>query len=126
MLSKPSSRRAYDARSPGTPHNLFSTRPADATFNGVLYAVFCDFVDGDLETLRNFLCEYPSLPICHPLTRFACSLPTSPSFARTDAVDHVSPAMSLGEERIEALLKSLSSVRQLLLGAWIAAHRILF
>lgn len=56
VLSKPSSRRAYDSRTPGAPPpNLFATRPADATFNGVLYSVFCDFVEGDLETLRTFL-----------------------------------------------------------------------
>ncbi|KAH7106307.1 DnaJ-domain-containing protein [Auriculariales sp. MPI-PUGE-AT-0066] len=87
VLSKPSSRRMYDTRTPGTPHNLFSTRPAENTFNGVLYTVFCDFCDGDLEALRNFLY----------------------------AVDHINPGISLGEDKIEDVLNSLSSLRDLLM-----------
>ncbi|EJD49027.1 DnaJ-domain-containing protein [Auricularia subglabra TFB-10046 SS5] len=89
VLSKPSLRHAYDSRSPDSPPpNLFSTRPADATLNGVLYSVFADFVEGDLETLRTFL----------------------------HAVDQINPAISFGEDKIEALLQSLSSLRDLLLG----------
>lgn len=41
-----------------------STQCADETLNSVLYGVFCDFMDGDLETIRTFLSESLRFPHC--------------------------------------------------------------
>lgn len=58
VLSKPSSRRLYDSRSSSVNFDVFAARPpnhADETFRGVIVGVFNDFLDGDLEVIRNLL-----------------------------------------------------------------------
>jgi hypothetical protein len=58
ILSKPSSRRAYELRSTKAPYDVFSARPrtaADETFRAVILGVFNDFLDGDLEVIRSML-----------------------------------------------------------------------
>ena len=60
VLSKPSSRRIYDARSRSAPYDVFSTQPstpAEETFRGVVLGIFNDFLDGDLEMIRTLLSE---------------------------------------------------------------------
>jgi len=58
VLSKPSSKRLYDSRSPSSAYDVFAARPtghADETFRGVVLGVFNDFLDGDLEVIRTLL-----------------------------------------------------------------------
>ena len=61
ILSKPSSKRLYDARTPATRYDVFTSRPpehAEETFRSVIIGVFNDFLDGDLEFIRNLLSVY--------------------------------------------------------------------
>jgi DnaJ-class molecular chaperone len=58
ILSKPSSKRLYDNRSPTTTYDVFAARPsghAEETFRGVVLGVLNDFLDGDLEVIRTLL-----------------------------------------------------------------------
>lgn len=60
ILSKPSSRRLYDSRSPSSSYDVFSAHPAghaEETFRSVIIGVFNDFLDGDLEVIRSLLSE---------------------------------------------------------------------
>lgn len=63
-LRNPTTRRAYDARREPLMNPEVSTQCADETLNSVLYGVFCDFMDGDLETIRTFLSESLRFPHC--------------------------------------------------------------
>ncbi|KIK62376.1 hypothetical protein GYMLUDRAFT_41807 [Collybiopsis luxurians FD-317 M1] len=58
VLSKPSSKRMYDRRSPYAKYDVFSTRPtghAEETFRNVVIGIFNDFLDGDLEVIKALL-----------------------------------------------------------------------
>lgn len=58
MLSKPTSKRVYDASAKKATADFFSARSyahAEETFRGVVLGVFNDFLDGDLETVRTLL-----------------------------------------------------------------------
>jgi DnaJ-class molecular chaperone len=61
VLSKPSLKRTYDARSSDPTYNVFASHPsihADETFKGVVIGVFNDFLDGDLEVIKTLLSVY--------------------------------------------------------------------
>lgn len=63
ILSKPSSRRLYDSRSPSSSYDVFSSHPAghaEETFRSVIIGAFNDFLDGDLEVIRSLLSVYLS------------------------------------------------------------------
>lgn len=58
VLSKPSLKRTYDARSSDPTYNVFvshSSTHADETFRSVVIGVFNDFLDGDLEVIKTLL-----------------------------------------------------------------------
>lgn len=60
VLSKPSSRRLYDSRTPAATYDYFAARPntnAEETFRGVVLGVINDFLDGDIEIIRTLLSE---------------------------------------------------------------------
>ncbi|KIY68854.1 DnaJ-domain-containing protein [Cylindrobasidium torrendii FP15055 ss-10] len=87
ILSKPSSRRNYDARSPSSEYDVFSAHPAghaEETFRSVIIGVFNDFLDGDLEVIRTLL----------------------------KAINELNPALSLGEDGINSVLTTLQRIRQ--------------
>ncbi|KAG9014011.1 hypothetical protein FRB94_000208 [Tulasnella sp. JGI-2019a] len=103
-LSQPSSRRSYDRNKAHFPYpyatptsssnnaaqsSTASSRAASAddTLNAVLYGVFCDFMDGDVEMIRTFL----------------------------RAMGEINAKMSMGDETIEGLLNSLMRLREVLL-----------
>lgn len=61
VLSKPSLKRTYDARSSDSTYNVFASHTsthADETFKGVVIGVFNDFLDGDLEVIKSLLSVY--------------------------------------------------------------------
>ncbi|OCH90337.1 DnaJ-domain-containing protein [Obba rivulosa] len=87
VLSKPSSRRSYDSRPRNTPYDFFSSRPfshSEETFRGVLFGVFNDLLDGDLEMVRSLL--------------------------RT--VNDMNPSLRIGEDGINSVLVTLQSIRE--------------
>ncbi|KAF8893297.1 hypothetical protein CPB85DRAFT_1330854 [Mucidula mucida] len=87
ILSKPSSRRLYDSRSPSSSYDVFSAHPAghaEETFRSVIIGVFNDFLDGDLEVIRSLL----------------------------KAINDLNPALSLGEDGINSVLTTLQRIRQ--------------
>ncbi|EIN04958.1 DnaJ-domain-containing protein [Punctularia strigosozonata HHB-11173 SS5] len=87
VLSKPSSKRIYDARPPSADYDFFATRPyghADQTFRSVVVGVFNEFLDGDLEMVRTLL----------------------------KSVNDLNPGLRLGEDSIDAVLESLHSIRK--------------
>ena len=58
ILSKPASRKVYDARSSKEAFDFFSTRAyaqSEETCRSVVLGVFNDFLEGDLETVRTLL-----------------------------------------------------------------------
>jgi curved DNA-binding protein CbpA len=58
ILSKPSSKRLYDNRSPSSTFDVFAAHPsghAEETFRGVVLGVLNDFLDGDLEVFKTLL-----------------------------------------------------------------------
>ncbi|KAG5341575.1 hypothetical protein C0989_009277 [Termitomyces sp. Mn162] len=86
VLSKPSSRRLYDSRSSSVDFDVFAARPpnhADETFRGVIFGVFNDFLDGDLETC-----------------------------ASTEAINDVNPSIKLGDDGIDSVLSTLEAIRE--------------
>ncbi|GBE88484.1 hypothetical protein SCP_1303000 [Sparassis crispa] len=87
VLSKPSSKRSYDSRSPNSSYDIFAARPyppPEETFRSVVIGVFNDLLDGDLEMIRTLL--------------------------RT--VNDMNPALRLGEEGINSVLFTLQSIRE--------------
>ncbi|KAJ7581659.1 hypothetical protein C8J56DRAFT_249414 [Mycena floridula] len=89
VLSKPSSKRAYDTNSKrhGTDYDVFSTRSpsfGDETFRTVVISVFNDFLEGDLEIVRGYL----------------------------NAINDMNPSLGLGDDGIDKLLGALLSVRE--------------
>ncbi|PCH42643.1 DnaJ-domain-containing protein [Wolfiporia cocos MD-104 SS10] len=84
VLSSPASRRAYDARPPHAPFDLFAARPADATLRDAVLGVLNDLIDGDLDVVRAML----------------------------HTVDNVNPALHLGEDGIDSVLRTLHAIRQ--------------
>ncbi|GLB40580.1 putative dnaJ molecular chaperone homology domain [Lyophyllum shimeji] len=87
VLSKPSSRRLYDNRSPSSGFDAFSARPpnhADETFRGVILGVFNDFLDGDLEVIRTLL----------------------------RAINDINPSIKLGDEGIDSVVATLEAIRE--------------
>ncbi|THV03179.1 DnaJ-domain-containing protein [Dendrothele bispora CBS 962.96] len=87
VLSKPSSKRLYDGRSPRSPYNAFAARPtghAEETFRGAVISVFNDFLDGDLEVIRNFL----------------------------KTTSDLNPSLGLGDEGINSVITALQSIRE--------------
>jgi hypothetical protein len=86
-LRNPTTRRSYDVRKEPLVNPTFSSQCADDTLNSVLYGVFCDFMDGDLETIRTFLM----------------------------AVNDISPTANLSEETIDSLLGTFRKLREVLL-----------
>ncbi|KAI0636190.1 DnaJ-domain-containing protein [Trametes polyzona] len=86
ILSKPSSKRLYDARSQQAPFDFFASRSfpqAEETFRSVVIGVFNDLLDGDLEMVRTLL----------------------------SAVNSMNPSLQLGEEGINSVLMTLQSIR---------------
>ncbi|KAI0648882.1 DnaJ-domain-containing protein [Trametes meyenii] len=86
ILSKPSSRRLYDARSQQAPFDFFASRSfpqAEETFRSVVIGVFNDLLDGDLEMVRTLL----------------------------SAVNNMNPSLQLGEEGINSVLMTLQAIR---------------
>lgn len=86
ILSKPASKRCYDANAPRTSCD-FSARPyaqAEETFRSVVLGVFNDFLEGDLETVRTLL----------------------------RAMNDLNPSLSLGDEGIDMILHSLEAIRE--------------
>jgi len=87
VLSKPSSKRLYDARARSSTYDLFSAHPtghAEETFRGVVLAIFNDFLDGDLEMIKTLL----------------------------KAINDINPSFKLGDEGIDSVLLTLQSIRQ--------------
>ncbi|KAJ7284837.1 DnaJ domain-containing protein [Mycena rebaudengoi] len=87
ILSQPASRRAYDARSPLSKYDVFSTHPsghAQETFRSIVIGAFDDFLDGDLEVIRTLL----------------------------KAINDINPSLSMGEEGINSVLNSLQRIRE--------------
>ncbi|PPR04584.1 hypothetical protein CVT24_012012 [Panaeolus cyanescens] len=87
VLSKPSSRRLYDNRSPSANFDLFSTwrtGSAEDTFRGVMVGIFNDFLDGDLEVIRTLL----------------------------KAINDINPSIKLGDEGIDSVLLTLQAIRE--------------
>ncbi|KAI0366321.1 DnaJ-domain-containing protein [Pilatotrama ljubarskyi] len=86
ILSKPSSKRLYDARSQQAPFDFFASRSfpqAEETFRSVVIGVFNDLLDGDLEMVRTLL----------------------------SAVNNMNPSLQLGEEGINSVLMTLQAIR---------------
>ncbi|KAF8573661.1 DnaJ-domain-containing protein [Ramaria rubella] len=110
VLSSASAKRTYDAKlrtRSSTPTSdvdaeadIFGTpRPAQHaqdTFNGVLGAVFADFMEGDFEMIRTFL----------------------------RAIHEINPAVNMGEESIESLINSFRALRELILVSQTYTHLI--
>jgi curved DNA-binding protein CbpA len=87
ILSKPSSKRSYDHRSPYTKYDVFSARPnghAEETFRSVVIGIFNDFLDGDLEVIRTLL----------------------------KAISDFNPSLTLGDDGVNSVLATLQSVRE--------------
>ncbi|KAL0954771.1 hypothetical protein HGRIS_003721 [Hohenbuehelia grisea] len=87
ILSKPTSRHAYDARSPSAPYDYFAARPtahSEQTFRNVVLGAFNDFLDGDLEVIRTIL----------------------------KTINDINPALKLGDEGINSVLLTLQSIRE--------------
>ncbi|CDO76504.1 hypothetical protein BN946_scf184361.g3 [Trametes cinnabarina] len=86
ILSEPSSKRVYDARSQHASFDFFASRSfpqAEETFRSVVIGVFNDLLDGDLEMVRTLLC----------------------------AVNSMNPSLQLGEEGINSVLMTLQAIR---------------
>lgn len=86
VLSKPSTKRLYDSRSPHATYDIFSASPfppPEETFRSVVIGVFNDILDGDLDMIRTLL----------------------------RAVNEMNPALRLGEEGINSVFVTLRSVR---------------
>ncbi|KIL67490.1 hypothetical protein M378DRAFT_159302 [Amanita muscaria Koide BX008] len=99
ILSKPSSKRLYDSRSPTSVYDPFSSRPgvhAEDTLKGVVLGAFNDFIDGDLEVIRTLL----------------------------ESVDAASPSLRLGNEGITSILKTLHAIRERALTCRICMHAL--
>ncbi|KAJ7158909.1 hypothetical protein C8R46DRAFT_404389 [Mycena filopes] len=87
VLSSQPLRRSYDARSPNSNYDVFSTHPtghAQETFRSVVMGVFDDFLEGDLEMIRTLL----------------------------KAINDINPSLALGEEGINSVLNSLQRIRE--------------
>ncbi|KAH9943707.1 DnaJ-domain-containing protein [Amylocystis lapponica] len=87
VLSKPSSKRLYDNRSPSAGYDIFASRPfpqPEETFRNVVIGVFNDLLDGDFEMIRTML----------------------------RAVNDINPSLRLGEEGINSVLMTFQSIRE--------------
>lgn len=87
VLSKPSSKRIYDSRSPAAQANCFdfqSSMHAEETFKGVIVSVINDFLDGDMEMIRTLL----------------------------RAINDINPSLKLGDEGINSVLAVFQTIRQ--------------
>ncbi|KAJ6513413.1 DnaJ domain-containing protein [Mycena sanguinolenta] len=84
VLSQPASKRSYDARSPFSKYDAFSTNHADNTFRSIVLSVFDDFLEGDLEMIRSLL----------------------------KSITDINPSLSMGEEGINSVLNSLQRLRE--------------
>ncbi|XP_006459134.1 hypothetical protein AGABI2DRAFT_183915 [Agaricus bisporus var. bisporus H97] len=87
VLSKPSLKRTYDARSSDSTYNVFASHTsthADETFKGVVIGVFNDFLDGDLEVIKSLL----------------------------KTIHEMHPSMRLGEDGINSVLLTLEAIRE--------------
>lgn len=94
----------YDNRSASSTYNAFDARPAGyakETFRSVVFDIFNDFLDGDLEVVRTLLSTFPRL--------FPCPLSYSPLFS--EAVNDMNPSLKLGDDGIDAILSALESIR---------------
>ncbi|KIP11069.1 hypothetical protein PHLGIDRAFT_18148 [Phlebiopsis gigantea 11061_1 CR5-6] len=86
ILSTPASKRVYDAKAAKAPFDFFSARAysrAEDTFRDVVLGVFTDFLEGDLETVRVLL----------------------------RAMNDLNPSLSLSDEGVDTILRSLHSIR---------------
>jgi len=92
VLSKPASRRLYDTRPTSSRYDVFTSRPpehAEETFRNVIVGIFNDFLDGDLEIIRNLL----------------------------RALNDTSPSLRLADDGIDSVLVTLQSIRERALSA---------
>ncbi|KAH7884596.1 DnaJ-domain-containing protein [Phlebopus sp. FC_14] len=90
VLSKPSSKRAYDSRPTHAQHDFFASgteNHADETFKGVLISIISDFLDGDLEMI-------------HTLLR---------------VISDLNPSLKLGDDGINSVLSVLQRIRERIL-----------
>ncbi|KAF8349017.1 hypothetical protein F5887DRAFT_1059940 [Amanita rubescens] len=86
VLSKPSSKRLYDAKASPN-YEAFTPRPAnyaEDTLRGVVLAAFNDFLEGDLEIVRTLL----------------------------KAVHDTNPSLGLGEDGISSIMEALRAIRE--------------
>ena len=105
VLSLPSLKNNYDSMSPEQRRNFDFFRaqpPPEETFRSVLLGVLNEFLDGDLEVVRNFLSG------CLHLPSVALGLLTLYKGATTA----FNSSLHLGEEGIESVLMTLHSIRQ--------------
>lgn len=99
-LSKPSSRRMYDVsgrtdlaaalNQSGTSTTGFESSgvASDETLNGVLYSVFCEFLEGDFEMIRVLV----------------------------NALNEGNPGLNLGEEAVDSIEGAFRRLREIMLG----------
>lgn len=95
-LSKPSSRRLYDvsgrtdfaaAVNTAEGHSDSASGLGDDTLNGVLYSVFCEFMEGDFEMIRVLV----------------------------NALNEGNPSMNLGDEAVDSIEGAFKRLRDILL-----------
>ncbi|EGN98992.1 hypothetical protein SERLA73DRAFT_73565 [Serpula lacrymans var. lacrymans S7.3] len=87
VLSKPSSKRLYDSRSPSSSTSFFASPSdghAEETLKSVILGVFNDFLDGDLEMIRTLL----------------------------RAINDINPSLKLGDEGINSVLAAIQRIRE--------------
>ena len=105
VLSRPSLKNNYDSMSQEQRRDFDFFRsqpPPEETFRSVLLGALNEFLDGDLEVVRNFL----SGCLLSPISSVGLSDCTK------GATSTLNSSLKLGEEGIESVLMTLHSIRQ--------------
>jgi len=94
----------------------------DETLNGVLYSVFCEFLEGDFEMIRVLVSEYHFLnSISLDGLKRVCSNhgielePLLFSLSPSGAMNEGNPGLNLGEDAVESLEGAFKKMREFML-----------